>query len=101
MENITKAPAEKLKAMGFVVTEEDNYVHPPIKEIISENGEYTLSYLPKAEKDWAGLGGMPDDWGWGILNNEEGYLIEEKNYQDNLDVALEDFIDILLNGEKS
>lgn len=86
-----------LKTQGYNVTLESNFVNPKIKEIISPDRNYILSFLPEAEKNWTGIG-LGDTFGWGILNDDEGYLIKE-----DIDAkeAINIFIDLLENGSEA
>ena|SRR6056297_1819640 len=90
----------EIKEKGFEVTLGQNSANPNITEIVSDKG-YTLSYLPECEKNWLNIKTNEDDldWGWGILNDEDGYLVNDKSYFDDTKKALEKFIDILKNGE--
>ena len=81
---MNKIPFQKLKDLDFNVTMEDNFSNPAIKEIHSEDREHSLSYLPKDQINWAGDFGDPDCWGWAILDNEDGYIVDDKHYHDDI-----------------
>jgi len=83
-----------LKKLGFNTKIRSNYINPKIKEITS--GIYTLSYLPEEEKNWQGFDDEVNDWGYGILNDEDGYLVALCN--EDKDKAIQIFIDLLKNG---
>jgi len=97
MKKDAKWVAKVLNQIGYEVTLNSNFSNPKIDEIISEKG-WTLSYLPEKEKNWAGLNN--DGWGWGITNDEDGYLVNEKSYKDDLIDAMTDFMVVLTLGEK-
>jgi len=82
-----------LKSLGYDIRLESNFMNPNIKEIGTLDGKYILSYLPEKEKDWSGDFG--NNWGWGILNQEDGYLLGEKSFGNNLNEVLPYFIDLL------
>ena len=75
---------------------DDNSSNPTIKEIRTDSDVWMLSYLPYKERNWAGLDNE-EGWGWGILNEEDGYLLDEKSYHNDTETAIDKFVEILEN----
>ena len=83
--------ASSLRVLGHNVILGKNSANPAIDEITTIDEAWTLSYLPYEEKDWSGLENE-DNWGWGILNNEDGYLVDEKSYKNDWMGAMAKFV---------
>ena len=86
---------EDLKSKGFDVNFDVNFSNNKILEIQGPNGDFVLSYLPHEEINWCGNFGEEDMWGWGILNQIDGYLVDDKSYQDNSKEAVIKFIELI------
>jgi hypothetical protein len=98
--------ASSLRAMGYNVVLDKNNCNTEIDEIHihadDDTGDiaWTLSYLPYDERNWAGIGNDGDDeWGWGILNQVDGYLVDEKNFQNDYMAAMERFVECIKGKE--